>query len=360
MDIELFFEKHFETTDGDFHILDGRLFQFFNDFQMILGIKGDIFEIGVHYGRSALLLANFIDPMNEVLHLNDIFEDQYLNISRSGHGSYHIFMKNLERVFGKIEFMKIYKTASQFLNVQELENKVRFFHIDGGHSADETLNDLNLALKSTSEFAVIVVDDVFNRYWPGVVEGLMKFLSNHPPVKPITIGFNKVFLVREEALDSYIRHLGSDTFSDFLVRHGLGAQKQIWMGNDVIIIESRGMYQCELGSEKEHYELSCGEGYSFPIKLKNLSSVPLETTEYKKIYLTYHLLNAQMKTISWDNIRTPFSDSIKPGKVSTIELEIDPLMEKGEFYIEVDCVYENVMWFKDGGSRTLLIGVEVK
>ena len=37
-----------------------------------------IFEIGVHHGKSALLLAHFVDPLQEKLLVNDTLHKRYV------------------------------------------------------------------------------------------------------------------------------------------------------------------------------------------------------------------------------------------------------------------------------------------
>lgn len=145
MNLEDFFENYFETVLGAFHIIDAKLFCFFNQMQVRHGITGDIFEIGVHEGKSACLLAHFINPDREMLHVNDIFEQQEYNVSGSGLGCYETFMCNIKRVVGDMDFLRVHKKPSQHLTLKDVSKPVRLFHIDGGHSYRETFNDLSFA-----------------------------------------------------------------------------------------------------------------------------------------------------------------------------------------------------------------------
>jgi hypothetical protein len=76
-------------------------------------------------------------------------------------------------------------------------------------------------------------------------------------------------------------------------------------------------------------------------------------------FISYHLLNAKRDTVQYDNVRTPFSGKIRTDESTTINLIIHTPQEKGEYYLEVDIVKENVRWFKDRGSKTVFIPLAV-
>merc|ERR1719353_1524350 len=58
----------------------------------------------------------------------------------------------------------------------------RLFHVDGGHFTEATLHDLNVAACSLVPGGVVLVDDLHNLNWPGVQEGLHRYLlaQNQP------------------------------------------------------------------------------------------------------------------------------------------------------------------------------------
>lgn len=62
--------------------------------QTKLGIRGDLAEIGVHHGKSFLVLANSIASGEKIFAI-DVFEDQHKNIDQSGHGDRETFMENV-------------------------------------------------------------------------------------------------------------------------------------------------------------------------------------------------------------------------------------------------------------------------
>ena len=58
--------------------------------------KINILEIGTHHGRSLIPLIKGSKKINKVV-VMDIFENQKLNISKSGFGSKKIFLNNLKK-----------------------------------------------------------------------------------------------------------------------------------------------------------------------------------------------------------------------------------------------------------------------
>ena len=188
-------------VEGWFFPVDAYLFGLIDDIQREEAISGNLFEIGVHHGKTALFLAR-ARRNEELLGICDVFERQELNRDRSGEGSREIFLRNLSgypvRVFAK---------ASSELTPAETTTTCRFVHIDGGHRAEDVMNDLDVAARALLPDGVVAVDDLFNPNWPGVGEGFYRFNATRPGVfVPILIGGNKVLLTRPGAAERYERY----------------------------------------------------------------------------------------------------------------------------------------------------------
>jgi hypothetical protein len=146
---------------------NARVLIFLDAFQKSRGIRGDLFEIGVHHGKSAILLG-LLASGGEKLKVNDIF-DAGQNTSKSGEGD---------------EAAK------------DTGTRCRLFHIDGGHSVAETYSDLATAKRAVRKGGIIVIDDFFNHSWPEVTEGIQKFLSANRDMAPLLACTNKLYIVR--------------------------------------------------------------------------------------------------------------------------------------------------------------------
>ncbi len=164
---------------------------------------GDIFEIGVHHGKSSALFSHILDT-NEFLDVCDIFEDQTKNISKSGNGNKTIFLNNIQK-FGKDKIRGIYSMMSSELDKEKLSKNYRLFHIDGGHDMNEVFLDLNLAKELILDCGVIILDDPFRQDWPGVTEGLVKFMDSNPEFISFVIGFNKLMICKVQYADLYLK-----------------------------------------------------------------------------------------------------------------------------------------------------------
>ena len=155
------------------------LFAWIDEVQRQMGVSGDLFEIGVHRGRSAVLLSHMLGG-NEALGVCDLFGEQVGNVSRSGAGDRAEFNSNMRR-FGKAhDRLQVFAKPSSQLSPDEIGARYRFFHIDGGHNADEALGDLRLSAACTRPEGAILIDDPFRSEWPGVTEAVIRFLDSTP------------------------------------------------------------------------------------------------------------------------------------------------------------------------------------
>lgn len=178
-------------------------------------LEGDLFEIGVHHGKSALFLHHFLRG-KEKLRVCDIFGDQRMNISQSGVGDKAIFLNNCQRILGE-NSIQIFEKLSTDLTIDEIGRSYRLFHVDGGHCYEEALADLLLAKQALKEYGVIVLDDPFRHEWPGVTEAVIEFLKISPDFSVLLVGFNKLLLVRDSVKTTY-----TEAFDDASTRTANG------------------------------------------------------------------------------------------------------------------------------------------
>jgi hypothetical protein len=157
---------------------------------------GGCLEIGVHHGKFYILLNSVIEENFKSFAL-DLFENQNLNIDRSGKGSLEAFRNNLKKydrhngsntriVMGDSTDPKVTSFFS------DEKSYFRFISIDGGHTAEHTVSDLVLANELISNQGIVILDDILNYHWLGVIEGAVIFLSQKPTLVPVAIGHNKL------------------------------------------------------------------------------------------------------------------------------------------------------------------------
>lgn len=131
------------------------------------GIVGDILEIGVFWGRSAAVEAQFLQP-GEHLVLVDVFEN--------GCGSEEGVWENLQMVLPDLDrdIVEFWVMRSQDF---PRDRQFRFIYVDGGHTEADALADLRLGEDVLQDQGVMVVDDYGGTEWPGVTAAVDTFLA---------------------------------------------------------------------------------------------------------------------------------------------------------------------------------------
>lgn len=168
------------------------------------GRAGNIAEIGVHHGCSALALIAAARP-DETMTAVDLFDRQDLNVDDSGRGSLAAFQEHLRYLFPQAKVRTVAKSSVDIRGAEKEHGlaDLRFFSLDGGHTRALTLNDLTIADASLAPHGIVVLDDAFNVSWPGVVSGLFAFLGSESNLVPFAIFPNKLFLCRAPFAEFY-------------------------------------------------------------------------------------------------------------------------------------------------------------
>jgi hypothetical protein len=170
-------------------------------------VAGHIAEFGVHHGLF-LLLLNTLRNDNEECFAIDVFEDQHLNIDRSGSGSLTVFLSHLENMIGaERRFFHIVQRDTMSISTAEIaelfgKTGLKFLSVDAGHTMLHACNDLHLAQEVLVPGGIVALDDYMSVHWPGVTEGFYRFMATrNRRFKPLMFFQNKLFLttVSEQA-----------------------------------------------------------------------------------------------------------------------------------------------------------------
>jgi len=233
--------KNLEKVEGWTRLGACQLFLAIDECQEHFGISKDYFEIGVHHGRSAILLGLMAKMRNKQVSVCDLFDNQERNISKSGKGNRRIFEENYTKWVGNLENLTIYECNSSDLSNFNLERKFGLFHIDGGHTKEETLNDLNVATRYLASGGTIIIDDAFNYRFPGVSEGLNNFFTSNSKYASLLIGKNKVVICNKDVKNEYFRYLQNEKWERVreLKQSSESMSKQKYYGQGVLIYGKR-------------------------------------------------------------------------------------------------------------------------
>ncbi|MEO0912005.1 MAG: class I SAM-dependent methyltransferase, partial [Pseudomonadota bacterium] len=152
------YQRDYGHVQGSFNLQSQVIWDIFLKFQKDHGISGHMFEIGVQFGKSAILSALHAHP-NEAL----VYCDLYLRDDAQAHVS---------QVAGPgAAFLR--KSSASISVERELiqeEKGYRWIHIDGNHSAQFVYNDLVIADRILDETGIVVLDDFFSVQYPQVTE----------------------------------------------------------------------------------------------------------------------------------------------------------------------------------------------
>jgi len=191
--------------------------------QVALGTRGSIAEIGVHHGRYMIELA-LLREQGEAAVAIDLFELlQEQNVDRSGSGNKRIFTDNLKALQVPMDGLTIHSGDSLEMSSDDLLRlgggvPYRLFSVDGGHRVVNVVHDLDIVSRALCEGAVVVLDDFNNPFWPGVNEGLFRYLSGENTLAPFCYGNNKLYLCREEEHDDWMQWVTALDFTFGVVR----------------------------------------------------------------------------------------------------------------------------------------------
>lgn len=194
-------------------------------------VTGAVAEIGVHHGRLFIGL-HLLQRGSGTSVAIDLFEDQDLNVDKSGHGDSAKFVSNVE-LWSTMDGVVLHRGDSTKLTPEVLLEKsggpIRFFSVDGGHTEEIVYSDMQLAEQTLAEGGIVIADDVFNEQWPGVAVGTLKYLADGAKLEPFAIGFNKVLFTQPEFCDHYRAELRR-AFTD---GSRIQTQATVFAGHDV-------------------------------------------------------------------------------------------------------------------------------
>lgn len=162
------------SVPGWFDEQDAELFALVSDLQHDRGIIGDLLEIGVYQGASAILLGYLAGPGERVI-LSDLFGTspevapevrQDLRIYDGV--ALETFLSQWHR-FHTAAPDEVIVGPSTVLHDRGWDRPVRFAHIDGGHTHEVVRGDISLAEDVLdAEGGVVVFDDIRGGHTPGV------------------------------------------------------------------------------------------------------------------------------------------------------------------------------------------------
>lgn len=156
-----------EKIPGFFNYDDAQHFQLVLRMQALMGITGDLLEIGSWKGRSASFMSFFVQP-GERLIVSDVFSlpanDVYPEYPSVEEVKKNILKINPDIASSQLMFLEGNSASMQLPS----DVNLRFAHVDGGHAFQECYQDLITITPRMMLNGVVVVDDYGHPDWPEV------------------------------------------------------------------------------------------------------------------------------------------------------------------------------------------------
>ena len=190
--------KRVDEVEGWFPAGDRVAFSIFGELQEKNDVRGHLLEIGVFFGKSAILLG-FLQRPDEEFVVCDLFEDpahDELN-QREMAASYH--SRSLTRTGFEENYLKFHATLPQIeqrpsgeLKADALPSPMRFIHVDGSHMYDHARSDLLLSRELLGDNGVVVIDDYRTAHTPGVAAATWQAVINEGFI-PLCVTHQKMY-----------------------------------------------------------------------------------------------------------------------------------------------------------------------
>lgn len=362
----------FDRVQGAFSFDSAILFMAYHQVLAERGLAGDVLEIGVHHGLSAIAVAALRGDGRRMVAI-DLFEGlQDQNVSGSGSGSREIFLRNMRAFHGEIDFLEVIAAPSSTARPEALGSEFSFCHVDGGHSLEETYGDLSLCSSILRPGGILAVDDYFNPSFPGVCEGAVLFWQDRPEaLAPLAIAANKVYFQRAPAPFDLNAEL-ERTFPELphvtaalwrrpvaFFTSGVAAHFDLARSTPRRLAPLKLSLRADLRPEVSRLEASPGATVTLPVRVGNRSTVTFEWSD-QPFGLSYHVLARDGRMLRFENARAFFRVPLPPGEETGVDLLVVAPDAPGIYQIEVDVVWEGLAWFKDRRNPTPRVELVVR
>jgi methyltransferase family protein len=197
------------TVPGWFFPVSAAIWDTLLSYQVENNIRGNLMEIGVYKGKSAVMAA-LHSQANETCILVDPMP--------------------LDDVRQRIEYL-VPQTQCQYLQeksqyllryafLTEAARDFRWIHIDGEHTAEAVSNDLSIAETLLCDRGILAVDDFFSPSYPQITLAVFRFLEANPNrLALILCGYNKGYLCRPKAAREYLTFIRSSLYPNLAKRN---------------------------------------------------------------------------------------------------------------------------------------------
>ncbi|MET8244870.1 class I SAM-dependent methyltransferase [Streptomyces sp. NPDC005202] len=188
--------RRLDDVPGWFPVLDQTLFDWFLHRQESAGVRGDLLEVGVYMGKSAIFLGRRLRP-GERYTVCDLFEgdapdDANRAESAKSYGALtrRAFEKNYLAFHD--ELPRVLQGPSSLVPAEVAPRSCRFVHIDASHLYEHVYDDIGAAREALLPGGVVVLDDFRSEHTPGVSVAVWEAVLTRG-LRPICLSTQKLY-----------------------------------------------------------------------------------------------------------------------------------------------------------------------
>ncbi|MFJ8188552.1 class I SAM-dependent methyltransferase [Streptomyces sp. NPDC096094] len=181
---------------GWFWPLDQVLFSWFLERQERRGTPGDLLELGVYLGKSAILLGHHLRD-GETLTVCDLFETEppdAANRAEAAKSYSSLTRQAFERNYLSFHdtLPKIVQAVSSTITDEVAPGTCRFAHIDASHLYEHVQGDIGAARDLLLPDGIVVLDDFRSEHTPGVAVAAWEAVLNRG-LRPVCLSSQKLY-----------------------------------------------------------------------------------------------------------------------------------------------------------------------
>lgn len=176
------------------------------EFQRSSSAVGDLLEIGVLKGKSAILLALHARSDEAVVLVDPALRREAIDGVERVHPNNNILLR---------------ARSDEIRDRPELvarRARFRWIHIDGEHTGRAVLNDMALASELLAPSGIMCLDDFFAPSYPQITRATFDFLSQAPEFQLFLLGYRKGFICHAAMVQTYLRFVRDELVSAYRQR----------------------------------------------------------------------------------------------------------------------------------------------
>ncbi|MFF3418120.1 class I SAM-dependent methyltransferase [Streptomyces sp. NPDC002698] len=188
--------RRLDDVPGWFPVLDQMLFTWFLERQKAAGVRGDLLEVGVYMGKSAILLGHHRRP-GEGYTVCDLFEGDApdgANRAESTKSYSTLTQRAFEENYLSFhdELPRVLPGPSSRVPDEVEPRSCRFVHIDASHLYEHVYGDIGAAHDLLRPDGIVVLDDFRSEHTPGVSIAAWEAVLNRG-LRPICLSTQKLY-----------------------------------------------------------------------------------------------------------------------------------------------------------------------